>query len=164
MPYPRPCQCGLPAMPANPPCASPVPVYAAPYEMAAPLPRMALPPASPKMAIAAAPFEVPLPKMAIPAAYELSVQPAFPNMAVMPAPYELALPLPLPNPSCGCLETALEKPIPEFALPGFPLHNPFLPAASPVSAMAPFNPLLPPATPCSKCQYLKKIPIPPPCI
>lgn len=148
MPYPRPCQCGLPPVPVNPPCASPVPVYSAPYEIAAPIPKRALPPPAPRMATTAA-YELPVP-----------VQPALPKMVVMPAPYELAL----PKPSCGCLESALPKPIAEFPLPGFPLNNPFLPAASPVSALAPFNPLLPPASPCSRCQYLKKIPIPPPCI
>lgn len=47
-----------------------------------------------------------------------------------------------------------------------PLANPFLPVASPVSPyMPPISPFLPPASPCNnRCQYLKKIPIPPPCI
>lgn len=45
-----------------------------------------------------------------------------------------------------------------------PLINPFLPAASPVSALAPpVSNLLPPIRPTqTRCQHLRKIPIPPP--
>uniref|UniRef100_A0A1E1WPN3 Uncharacterized protein n=1 Tax=Pectinophora gossypiella TaxID=13191 RepID=A0A1E1WPN3_PECGO len=52
----------------------------------------------------------------------------------------------------------MEKPIPER------LVNPFLPAASPVSALAPTtSSLLPPADVKNcRCNFLRKIPIPPP--
>ncbi|KAH9645981.1 hypothetical protein HF086_014186 [Spodoptera exigua] len=86
-------------------------------------------------------------------------------------------PLPAIVPACGCANPALPimktpiafepafNPVIEAPLPlPLAIGNPFLPAASPVSALAPFSPLLPPANTCSRCQYLKKIPIPPPCI
>ncbi|XP_063391635.1 uncharacterized protein LOC134677108 [Cydia fagiglandana] len=46
------------------------------------------------------------------------------------------------------------------------LINPFLPPASPISALAPtVSSLYPPINPCCcGCKYLKKIPIPPPCM
>ncbi|XP_048001850.1 Golgi reassembly-stacking protein 2-like [Leguminivora glycinivorella] len=46
------------------------------------------------------------------------------------------------------------------------LTNPFLPPASPISAIAPtVSSLYPPINPCfNGCKYLKKIPIPPPCL
>ncbi|KAJ2941511.1 hypothetical protein O0L34_g14557 [Tuta absoluta] len=57
--------------------------------------------------------------------------------------------------NCGCGGPALGCP------------NLFLPAASPMSAMSPqlLSPALPPVCPCqNKCQFLRKIPIPPPSI
>lgn len=57
-----------------------------------------------------------------------------------------------------------QPPIP-YTCPA-PLVNPFLPAASPVSAMAPpTSNLLPPVNPrINKSQFLRKVPFPPPCI
>uniref|UniRef100_A0A2A4JZM5 Uncharacterized protein n=1 Tax=Heliothis virescens TaxID=7102 RepID=A0A2A4JZM5_HELVI len=94
------------------------------------------------------------------------------TLPVMKVPYEVPMAVPAAVPRVakspiGCLDptvtpfgTLAEAPLPL----GLPMANPFLPAASPVSALAPFSPLLPPANTCSRCQYLKKIPIPPPCI
>ncbi|PZC74155.1 hypothetical protein B5X24_HaOG208227 [Helicoverpa armigera] len=98
------------------------------------------------------------------------------TLPVMKVPYEVPMTVPAAVPRVakapiGCLEPTVTSygTIAETSLPvglpvGLPLANPFLPAASPVSALAPFSPLLPPANTCSRCQYLKKIPIPPPCI
>ncbi|XP_022817337.1 classical arabinogalactan protein 3-like [Spodoptera litura] len=112
------------------------------------------------------------------------------NPAPVPLPVPVSVPAMLPGrpcanpplpaivPACGCgnpaplpvLKTPLGyepafNPVIEAPLPlSLAIGNPFLPAASPVSALAPFSPLLPPANTCSRCQYLKKIPIPPPCI
>lgn len=85
---------------------------------------------------------------------------------------------PVRNPVLGCLEpvvthcgTIAEVPfnlanVGLPALSSMPVANPFLPIASPVSPyMQPISPCLPQASPCNnRCQYLKKIPIPPPCI
>lgn len=137
-------------LPSNPPCASPapisIPLLAAPYDI--PLPA--------KLPLMSAPYEVPV---ALPA--------GMPKAPIVAAPLPVGLPIPAPmtkvvaQPSCGCLDALpnLELPLPL----GLPIGNPFLPAASPVSALAPYS-MLPPACPCSRCQYLKKIPIPPPCI
>ncbi|XP_050558546.1 uncharacterized protein LOC118280006 [Spodoptera frugiperda] len=122
-----------------------------------------------------------------------AVVPSCPCGNPAPVPLPVPVPAVLPGrpcanpplnaivPACGCgnpaplpvLKTPLgyepafnpviEAPLP-LSLASLALGNPFLPAASPVSALAPFSPLLPPANTCSRCQYLKKIPIPPPCI
>ncbi|XP_031770404.2 uncharacterized protein LOC116413772 [Galleria mellonella] len=68
-------------------------------------------------------------------------------------------PLPVMQPPlCDLAYTELAMPV--------GLASPFLPAASPVSALAPtLSPLLPAACPCNcRSHYLKKIPILPPCI
>ncbi|XP_061726702.1 uncharacterized protein LOC133532169 [Cydia pomonella] len=93
-------------------------------------------------------------------------------------------PLPYPAvalPSCNCpnIPSLPVSPsvlpainAPPFGVPCLPgiaplgLINPFLPPASPISALAPtVSSLYPPINPCNcGCKYLKKIPIPPPCL
>ncbi|XP_063544425.1 uncharacterized protein LOC134752678 [Cydia strobilella] len=89
--------------------------------------------------------------------------------------------IPIGLPSCNCA-TIPSLPVspsilpainaPAFGAPFLPgiaplgLINPFLPPASPISALAPtVSSLYPPINPCyCGCKYLKKIPIPPPCL
>ncbi|XP_038217585.1 uncharacterized protein LOC119836353 [Zerene cesonia] len=79
----------------------------------------------------------------------------------MRRPEVIHVPVPYPVPvreSCPVKESCLP--------PSLPLSSPFLPAASPVSAWAPpTSSLLPPVIPSqTRNHFLRKIPIPPPCI
>ncbi|KAL0809564.1 hypothetical protein ABMA28_011097 [Loxostege sticticalis] len=70
--------------------------------------------------------------------------------------------LPIPQP-CAVGTPVVPEVYPSAPVP---LVNPFLPAASPVSAMAPpTSSLLPPVNPTQvRSHFLRKIPIPPPCL
>nr|XP_037873596.1 proline-rich protein 36-like [Bombyx mori] len=84
----------------------------------------------------------------------------YPLITALPELHQLGGLSPTITPCGAITEVSLPDIMPSY------LPNPFLPIASPVSALAPlFSPLLPPALPCNcGCNYLKKIPIPPPCI